>query len=173
MAPKGEGRLHLDKEKIGEWARTHRTELIVGGVLIVVLIIAVMVWFQTTGKEEPTDVISQNEAGYTVLPETRRTLDDREPQLPDLADPFAGPVMLKGIIKGGNDEDLAIIEAGNQSYVVAPHDQLGDHWIVEEIQSDKVILKSEKEKMELRFAGRTRTIQLEDQQPTGRDENDE
>ena len=34
--------------------------------------------------------------------------------------------MLKGIIKGER-EDLAIIEAGNQSYVVAPHDQLGDH----------------------------------------------
>ena len=172
MAPKGEGRLHLDKEKIGEWARTHRTELIIGGVLILILIIAVVVWFWTTEKRN-RQMISQNEAGYTVLPETRRTLDDREPQLPDLADPFAGPVMLKGIIKGGNDEDLAIIEAGNQSYVVAPHDQLGDHWIVEEIQSDKVVLKSEKEKMELRFAGRTRTIQLEDQQPAGRDENDE
>jgi hypothetical protein len=172
MAPKGEGRFNLDKEKIGEWARTHRTELIISGVLILVLIIAAVVWIWIAGKKEPIGMIAQNEAGYMVLPEARRNLDDSGTLLPDLADPFTGPVLLKGVIMGSG-QDLAIIEAGSQSFVVAPGDQLGDLWTVAEIHSDKVILKSEKKKMELRFAGSTRTIQLEDQQPTGRDGNDE
>lgn len=89
----------------------------------------------------------------TFLPQTKRTDDAK----PELKDPFAGKVLLKGIITGGGGNNLAIIEVGNTSFIAGPGDELTGGLEVAEVREEQVILTKGDQKITLDMSGRNKT----------------
>ncbi len=73
-----------------------------------------------------------------ILPQLERM--EREGALQPL-DPFAAPPMLMGVLLGGGGEDIAIIEAGGNTYITRIGDRVAGLWQVREIHKDKAIIR--------------------------------
>jgi len=98
---------------------------------------------------------------HHFLPETTRVIDGEE-ALPEpgsqpegVVNPFAGPVVLTGVVYSGGDGDLAIIEAGKAAYIVGLGDTVAGLWKVAQIDRDAVVLEgSDERKIRLELSGR-------------------
>lgn len=74
-------------------------------------------------------------------------------------DLFSGPMALRGIIFDSKNS-LALIEAGDTSYVASKGMPIEEQWVVKEIKADEVVLESQSEKLRLRFHGRAQLESL-------------
>ncbi len=85
----------------------------------------------------PQDNINEadNEEEVEVLPQDERIDEENLLQPPD---PFASPPQLMGVLLDGEEEALAIIEAGGRAYITAEGETVAGLWKVEEIYRDKV-----------------------------------
>lgn len=95
---------------------------------------------QTTDADENTDLPAEADSDHEqvdVLPQVERT-DEEETLRP--RDPFAAPPKLMGVLLGGEGEDLAIIEAGGNTYISSVGDSVAGLWKLRKIQRDKAIL---------------------------------
>lgn len=99
----------------------------------------------------------QHGQAYTYLPETKRKIESRE----EIRDPFAGTMLLKGIITGGGGKDMAIIRVGNTSHVAEVGTEIANGLTVEEVTKTSVILKSTEEIIYLGLNGKTKTEKIE------------
>ncbi len=81
--------------------------------------------------------LDEADSQVEVLPQTERL--EREGTLQPL-DPFASPPMLVGVLLGGGGEDMAIIEAGGNTYITRVGDVVAGLWQVSEIHRDKTII---------------------------------
>ncbi|MCW2277273.1 hypothetical protein [Heliophilum fasciatum] len=144
-------RLNTDKE-------LQKKVFIGGGLLLVVILAAVLLvnkpW--AAAPEEAVPVDKQAARSLTYLPETQRSVDDTSL----LRDPFSGAITLKGIIKGGDGNDVAIIENGKTSYVAALGAQVGNGWSVAEITANSVTLASDSQKIKLELNGRNKSEKI-------------
>jgi hypothetical protein len=82
-----------------------------------------------------------------VLPQQKRNLEnDAESSswnaFEPVTDPFAGPMKLTGILLGGFNDSMAIIESSGMAYVVSVGDYVDDVWAVREIGREMVILRA-------------------------------
>lgn len=89
------------------------------------------------------------EADAEMLPQTTRALE-REGNA-EVRDPFAGPILLNGLITGGEGGDLAIIETSQATYVVKEGERIDDYWTLKEIGHQKVVLEAGDERFNLSF----------------------
>ncbi|SHE61259.1 hypothetical protein SAMN02745133_00787 [Desulforamulus putei DSM 12395] len=175
-----DNRIKIDKETIKQfWARLNeikvedivpyikqnkRQSLLAGGALLVliglVLLIKWNVAFFNSQADRPAPAgAGLNQAGSaasqpttTLLPETKRTMEER----PQPRDPFSGSLQLKGVITGGGGDNLAIIEAGNVSYIVGPGQELAGGLVVKEVNNNSVVLQAASGKIYLEFNGRVK-----------------
>ncbi|RYD04352.1 hypothetical protein N752_13340 [Desulforamulus aquiferis] len=118
----------------------------------------------TTTQNSPNPNTGQNPS-YTYLPDTKRQIENRD----DIRDPFAGTMLLKGVITGGGGKDMAIIQMGNISHIAEVGTELSPGLFLEEVKKDTVVLKSEIEIIQLDINGKTKTeiIQQEEDKNTG------
>jgi len=72
-----------------------------------------------------------------VLPQIERQEEEATVRPPD---PFAAPPILVGVLMGGVGENIAIIEAGGNTYVATEGNMVAGLWKVQEIQRDKAII---------------------------------
>lgn len=98
----------------------------------------------TSGNGQP-----DSKTPSTLLPDLKRKIETGQ----EVRDPFNVALKLKGIINGGNGGDLAIIEAGNTSYVAKVGEEIKSGWKVKEIKKDVVILTADNQSLELKFNG--------------------
>jgi len=106
------------------------------------------------GPAPPPGVGGEAAKAYDVLPENRRPLDE-DPEVAAAQkprDPFAGPMVLTGLVMGGGHGDLALIEAGDAAYVVGVGDTVANVWTVAEIKAGGVLLKSDERELRLELA---------------------
>lgn len=92
----------------------------------------------------------ENESSAEVLPQTTRMNRNGE-EGSSVRDPFAGPIVLTGLITGGQGQDLAIIETSRATYVVKEGERIDDYWTLKEISSGRVVLEGEGEVFDLFF----------------------
>ncbi|GAB6156869.1 hypothetical protein JCM39194_00690 [Desulfotomaculum varum] len=141
-----------------------RQSLLTGGALLVLIGLVLLVkWnvaFFNSQADRPAPAgVWLNQAApaasqptTTLLPETKRTMEER----PQPRDPFSGSLQLKGVITGGGGDNLAIIEAGNVSYIVGPGKELAGGLVVKEVNNNSVVLQAASGKIYLEFNGRVR-----------------
>jgi len=100
----------------------------------------------------PQDNINtaDSEEKVEVLPQNERIDEENLLQPPD---PFASPPQLVGVLLDGEEEALAIIEAGGRAYITAEGETVAGLWKVEEIYRDKVKMVLEDDEVVL-FLGR-------------------
>ncbi|MCL6638669.1 MAG: hypothetical protein K6T80_03175 [Firmicutes bacterium] len=129
------------------------------GFLIVAVMMGVFV-AKRNGARSAAGAVSEKDKNaaqsLTYLPDTKR--DKGGQGVADLTfrEPFAGAVVLKGILTGGGGKDLAIIEAGQTSYIVGKGDRVAGNWVVASISADAVVLTSGGQELRLEFNGRQR-----------------
>lgn len=93
--------------------------------------------FANTNDEEPLerDLLPQLER-HTETPEDDKDIHGILP------DPFSSSLTLVGILTSKFSEDnIAIIESGNSSYIVRHKDVVAGYWTVESIKSSSVLLR--------------------------------
>lgn len=151
-----------------------KPHIVLGGAVLALAVgVAVFFAFLWAGKnDQPLSqaVPSAAESAPTVLPETRRPdTDKRAPaaEKDQARDPFAGPMALKGIIRGGAN-DTAIIEVGGATFVAGKGSLIADAWTVAEIGSASVTLKAGDQQVKLEFGGRSKSEKV---QPGGAQED--
>ncbi|CCO08887.1 hypothetical protein [Desulforamulus hydrothermalis] len=175
-----DNRIKIDKEKIKQfWARLNeikvedivpyvkqnkRQALLAGGALLVLIGLILLVKWNVAffssqaggtapagaGLNQAAPAVSQPTT--TLLPATKRTMEER----PQPRDPFSGSLQLKGVITGGGGDNLAIIEAGNTSYIVGPGQELAGGLVVKEVTGNWVVLQAASGKIYLEFNGRVK-----------------
>lgn len=155
------GLSRFNRENVVEFVEKHRTSLTIAGVLVLIIIIGFTL-YHTLGSGTEVETAADDQPGYTVLPEPRRLLADGRVLISRTwgKDPFAGPLVLTGIIHSAGS-NLAIIEAGSSSYVVGVGEKVAEVWTVTQIGNDSVMLEAGKEKTLLEFEGRTKSIQVD------------
>ncbi|MFZ5644799.1 MAG: hypothetical protein ACOY46_14535 [Bacillota bacterium] len=145
-----------------------------GGVILA-LALGVAVYFIIHAARNNSQPTVQGNPGAvdkppSVLPEARRSDTAGQPTEGgegQYRDPFAGPLVLKGVVRGGA-KDMAIIEVGDSAFVAEKGALVADTWTVEEIKSTSVTLKSGNKKIQLEFGGRSKTEKVK---PEGQQEN--
>ncbi|WP_051534261.1 hypothetical protein [Desulfitibacter alkalitolerans] len=88
-------------------------------------------------KTERTDETEQYSTGSTLIP----------------MDPFMGPMVLLGVVNSGKGECLAIIKAGNTTFVAKEGEQIVDYWTLNEVKRDYAVLISEERQTTLKLSG--------------------
>lgn len=130
----------------------------VGALLLIAVLAAVLIvnkpW--ALPQEEQVVVDKQSARNLSYLPEVQRTIEEPE----TLRDPFGGSITLKGIIKGDDGGDVAIIENGKSAYVATLNAQVANGWTVAEITANSVTLTSASQKVKLELNGRTKTEKI-------------
>lgn len=176
-----EEKVSVEKQEEGS-PPGNRRFLKIGGIVIAVLVVTLFVvyaglegWFHSgkpapeqagapvevaAGQEEKEDKEIKDAESAEVLPQTARDTADffdraRAP------DPFAGPLVLSGIITGGGGSDLAIIQTAAASYVVSEGDIVDEYWTVDTISSDGVLLKAEEREVALKLTGGRNLVTFE------------
>ncbi|MEW6276902.1 MAG: hypothetical protein AB1556_17555 [Bacillota bacterium] len=140
-----------------------------GAVLVIAIMIGVVYFFSTgmtAGKMQRTAGTATGKGAgapagpaYTVLPETKRPLaEGAEKSTPSAdagqtVDPFAGPMVLRGVITGGGGS-LAIVEVGGAACIVRESEIVADVWTVKEIKDRQVVLAAGDEELYLGFNGK-------------------
>jgi len=158
-----------DREQLNKVFQRYRIYFILGGVVLVLLVAGLLFLKLNTAPAEsgegndPLNINvgtkgNFNDQGF-FLPQTTRKADD----IAALRDPFSF-MALKGVITGSNGENLAVIEAGNNAYVVQAGSEISGTWTVAEIGSSSVLLRSEEQEMTLGFNGRAKTSAIEETQ---------
>jgi hypothetical protein len=156
--------LHKDikdiKNEIKDFMVKNKKMAALSGAGLAVIIIA-LVFFLTMNTEEKTAADNspetQQQPVYSYLPENTRVTGERG----EVRDPFTGALTLKGVITGGDEDNVAIIEAGNISYVARKGTVIAGSWTVDAINSDSVNLKAGDKKLRLDFNGRVKTENTE------------
>lgn len=163
--PKG---MSFDRERVRQWATAHREKLVVGGLLLVLIILAIVSYAlvtrltkggaQDAAIQQAAKDIAAGEKQVTTLPQTQRTLDKKPGDKlsagqGDVIDPFAG-ALLRGVILDKNGQNLAIIEIGGMAYIAEKGSTVAETWTVEEIKEREVVLKAGDREMRLKLNGR-------------------
>ncbi|MDH7577821.1 MAG: hypothetical protein QHH75_08365 [Bacillota bacterium] len=138
-----------------------RRNLIIGGaaaglVLAVILTLYFTLWRRpaeqpVAGTPATPQVSAATKEKYTVLPDTER---QKETTAERLLDPFAGPMALRGIIRGGAGGDLAIIELRDTAYVAGPGATIAGTWKLKTIGRDYAVLTCGDQELRLELGGR-------------------
>ncbi|HBV97074.1 MAG: hypothetical protein JL50_12615 [Peptococcaceae bacterium BICA1-7] len=172
--------IKIDLEKLKQLFRGRSRIILVGLMLALAVGLAVFfIFYKSRENNQPTVPVSPGASEKTpsVLPEIRRS--DTAGQPPETAidqfrDPFAGPMALKGIMRGGA-EDMAIIVVGDSAFVAEKGSLVADIWTVTEIDSTSVTLTAGEKKMKLEFGGRSKseTVKSESTQGVQKSENSE
>ncbi len=155
----------IDREKIRRLLRERAHVILGGAVLALAVGVAVFFIFLGAGKNDQPAVQGSPKASEntpSVLPETRRSDPADRPLAAEknqARDPFAGPMALKGIIRGGTN-DTAIIEVGGATFVAGKGSLIADTWTVAEISSTCVTLKAGDQKVKLEFGGRSKSEKM-------------
>ncbi|MTI81185.1 MAG: hypothetical protein FH758_09900 [Firmicutes bacterium] len=116
--------------------------------------------FSTTTPVKETDEVNESDSEpkkYTYLPKTKRVIEDYSA----LRDPFAGTMVLKGVVTKGGGKNIAIIMSGSNSYVVGEGDEFAGNLRVETVTDSTAVLKSADEKITLQLDGGIKSEQLE------------
>jgi len=107
----------------------------------------------TTQKEEPATAEGKADPNQNavMLPQTERPIEEEEnneaAKSDQINDPFAGPILLKGVMLKGGSGSLAIIEAGGTSYICGEGEKIAGGWKVENIEYEQVLLKKDAQEM--------------------------
>lgn len=64
-----------------------------------------------------------------------------------------GPMVLLGVVNSGKGECLAIIKAGNTTFVAKEGEQIVDYWTLNEVKRDYAVLISEERQTTLKLSG--------------------
>lgn len=148
--------LKMPEFKPGEKGNKTRLYILIG-ILGVLVIIAVSLNFSLkkapfpeVPKGDPEqEMAALNKDLVQVLPQLERNdpfqADEGEADKDwlKIADPFALPVELVGLIFGGRGGDLAIIKARKTTYIAGIGEKIAGAWEVMEINQNSVRLKSE------------------------------
>lgn len=111
---------------------------IAAGILIpAALLYLLSLVFQGTASGVPYE----DEESAEVLPQMTRTSTEYMEEA-NYRDPFTSPGVLVGVITGGRQGDMAIIETSRANYVVFEGDLVDDHWTVSEIGPEAVVLRA-------------------------------
>ncbi len=168
---------NMDRQQINKAFQRYKIYFILGGIVLVLLIAGLLFLklnaapAQTGKGNNPLNVTAgtqgdSNNQGF-FLPQTTREAGD----ISTMRDPFSFMV-LKGVITGGNGSNQAVIEAGNNAYVVQTGSRISGTWTVIEIDSSSVLLRSEEQEMTLGFNGRVKTTDIEEKQDTPGNESE-
>jgi len=168
---------NMDRQQINKAFQRYKIYLILGGIVLVLLIAGLLFLklnaapAQTGEGNNPLNATAgtpgdSNDQGF-FLPQTTREADD----IAAMRDPFSFMV-LKGVITGGNGANQAVIEAGNNAYVVQAGSQISGTWTVIEISKSSVLLRSEEQEMTLGFNGRVKTTDIKETQETPGNESE-
>ena len=163
-------KINIDKQNLVRFIVENKKKLLAGVGVIIVLVFALVIVKVKLYSEQ-----AQNVAGaaastnktvpldkmYNYLPATKRTLKDH----PQGQDPFSGTMTLQGIIAGGGDGDLAIIQAEGAVYVVSKGMSVADAWQVQDISKSTVNLAAGNKKIRLKFGSSTVVPQVNSEQP--------
>lgn len=151
------------ENKVKDFIAKNKRLVVLLAILAVVIIVGVSVilWANQADpsvENEPaiseTDVISNQLA--EILPKTERTDEGEQSSTSSTyipKDPFMGPMVLSGIITGGQDRNLAIIKSGNTTYVAKQGDKILDYWTINEVTRDSTILVSGDRETNLKLSG--------------------
>ncbi len=149
--------IKLNKEQIKDFVVKNKRIVAISGAGMAVVIIALVI-FMTMNSEKNTaednNPAAPKQTVYSYLPENTRVTGERA----EVRDPFTGALSLKGVITGGEEDNVAIIEAGNIAYVARKDTVIAGSWTVYDIKSDAVYLKSGDRKLRLDFNGRVKNI---------------
>lgn len=155
------------REQAVQFITTNKKAIFIAGLSILVLgfllVIAAMYYrnLQTNALEPNVD------PNYLVLPEKVRTTDTPANTAPSLVDPsvdpFAGPMFLRGIIRGGKGGNLAIIETNGTTFIAEEGSSIAGVWSVLEVRSDAVILIAGDQQLQLEFGGKMSSAKIETQ----------
>ena len=163
-----------DRERTGRLLKEKKYLAGIGGVVLLVIVV-LLIWSfglgKTPGENQGADKgpggpgagAAAGQKSISVLPETRRApAEQAEPFPPsnskETVDPFAGPAVLRGVLTGGGGNNLAIIEIGGATYVVAPGDKITGDWAVAEVKNGLVILTAREQEMRLEFNGKVKVV---------------
>lgn len=135
---------------------------IICGVLLLAVLFGVFIFIKNRGSQKNvagaiTEKDKKAGQSLTFLPDTEREKKDQGDSTISFRDPFAGAVVLKGILTGGGGKDLAIIEAGQTAFIVGLGDKVAGSWLVTGISADAVVLTAGNQELRLEFNGRQRT----------------
>lgn len=161
--------INIDKEKLAKFGAENKKRLLIGaGIIFVLLLVLVIVKVKLSSDQAQNlvNTVSTNKSVpldkmYNYLPATKRTLKDH----PQGQDPFSTTMTLQGIIDGGKDGNLAIIQAEGTVYVVSKGMSVADVWQVKDINKSTVILFNGDKKINLKFGGSTIVPQANSEQP--------
>ncbi len=125
------------------------------------------------GTEETDNIVEVVE----VLPQQKRNLEnDSESSswnaFEPVIDPFAGPMKLTGILLGGFNDSMAIIESSGMAYIVSVGDYIDDVWAVREIGREMVILRAHNLEVSLFLDQPPSTRTLDGDLDPGQEEDD-
>jgi len=138
------------------------------GALIVIL--AVIFFILPQGQDDDPAAIQVSEDDQVFSGDVEDDADSPEPEdeegemLPQtirstgedgagvkVRDPFSGPMVLSGLITGGNGNNLAIIKTSRATYVVQEGELIEDYWTLKEIREQKVVLEAQDQLFNLSF----------------------
>lgn len=163
--------------QMSDWGFNHQTNSVsnssqtwVNKRLLILVVCALMVvfggylcasYFGSAPEPEVAAVASSKAAGevQTDAAQTGDTakkassVNAKESVTSMRSDLFSGPMALRGIIMDSRNS-VALIEAGDMSYVASRGMPVEEQWVVKEIKPDEVVLESQNEKLRLRFHGR-------------------
>lgn len=150
------------EKPVRQFLQRYRLFILVGVLVLALVGAGTFLYVYQTTKTGPVagDTVPPPGGGgtpkaYDVLPEKKRPLAET----PEAAaaqkprDPFAGPVVLTGLVLGKSG-NLALIEAGDAAYVVGVGDTVANLWTVADIKADGVLLKTDEQELRLELAGR-------------------
>ncbi|GBF32761.1 hypothetical protein DCCM_0957 [Desulfocucumis palustris] len=158
--------IKLDTKQIKDFIVKNKRIVAVSGAGLAVVIIALIIFLtMNPGKDTPAnnDPAASQQPVYSYLPENTRVTGERA----GVRDPFTGALALKGVITGEGEDNVAIIEAGNISYVARKGAVVAGGWTVDSIKSDAVYLKAGDRKIRLDFNGRVKNIDVKPAANTG------
>lgn len=100
--------------------------------------------------EDDVDSSEPEDEEGEMLPQTIRSTGEAGAGV-KVRDPFSGPMVLSGLITGGDGGSLAIIKTSGATYVVQEGDLIEDYWTLKEIREQKVILEAHDQLFNLSF----------------------
>lgn len=150
--------------------------LVVGGSILFLALVASTYSAVTLGNRVEAELMALESNGNLpglvgddvvgvaeVLPQQRRENDGQG--MADgpgsFIDPFAEPMKLTGVAIGGHGGNMAIIESGGTSYIVAVGDYVDDLWAVTIISRDSAVLRAHNQEVSLFFGQPPVTRSLE------------
>jgi hypothetical protein len=139
---------------------------VVGGIIILILAVVMLIVYSNKNSDNDTsstsNVTTQNQQQTTsqqvdVLPQKERIDDTNASGSTNnsaAADPFSQPPVLTGLILNNEGQGIALIKANGKSYVAEKGDIIAEVWVVDTVNKDEVILKSDKGDITLQMSGK-------------------